>query len=80
MKQEATVTARTGISKLNVKLDQPMGNRRYHISMSIIEPKRDELKEQVTMQVLEGKDEEGFTIAFGSKTIEKLTISYIVED
>lgn len=78
MKQEATVTARKGISKLKVKLPEAAPNKAYHISMSIIEPKQAELQQPVIMEVNQ-KDEDEFIITFGSKTVEKLTISYIVE-
>lgn len=78
-KQEGFVTARTGSSKVKVTLEERMPTDRYHVSASIIEPKRDERPEDLTMEILPGKTDREFTIQFNMKLESKIKIVYIAE-
>lgn len=78
MKHEGQITARKGILKLKVKLEQPMENDKYHISLSILEPKRDELLAPVYIEI-PTKNKNEFVVHFREKTVEKLSLVYIVE-
>lgn len=79
MKQEGSIVARKGVSKVTVHLPNLMQSAQYRICFSIVEPKWDERPEELTMEVLLGRTNTFFVIGFNMKLPIRIKLAFIVE-